>query len=66
MHTFFFQPRDQFISRLIKKLNIDDSSSKGGGENQNVKKSLSTVKKSEEDDDDEEDDWEALADKVTV
>ncbi|KAK3737105.1 hypothetical protein RRG08_016411 [Elysia crispata] len=57
------KPRDQFISRLIKKLNIDDSSSKGGGENQNVKKSLSAVKKSEEDDDDEEDDWEALADK---
>ncbi|RUS82856.1 hypothetical protein EGW08_009378, partial [Elysia chlorotica] len=61
------KPRDQFISKLMKKLNIDDGSSKGGGggggESQKMKKSPSSAERKSEGSDEEEDDWEALADK---
>ncbi|GFS24549.1 ATP-dependent RNA helicase DHX29-like, partial [Elysia marginata] len=58
------KPRDQFISKLMKKLNIEDGTAKGGEKKSDHKAKAFVGKKEEEDDDDEdEDDWEALADK---
>lgn len=55
------KPRDQFISRLMKKLNIDEGPTKIGKEMKSGQKPKTSDE--EESKEDDEDDWESLADK---